>query len=84
MFVYQSTYNVIKYLNTSTEYTTSWRSKGVYNTKLIAIKNDYLPNIKYFKYKIGIQFNNTPLIVEQNIYTSKIINVYIIYERKLC
>ena len=27
MFVYQATYNVIKYLNISTEYITSWRSK---------------------------------------------------------
>ena len=51
MFVYQPTYNVIKYLNTSTEYITSWRSKGVYNAKLIPIKNHSLPNIKYFNKK---------------------------------
>ena len=80
MLVYQPSYNVIKYLNTSTKYITNWRSKGVYNTKLIPIKNDSLPNIKYFKYKIGIQLNKTPLIVEQNIYVSKMINVYIIYD----
>ena len=30
MFVYQPN-NMIKYLNTSTEYIISWRSKGVYN-----------------------------------------------------
>ena len=46
IFVYQPTYNVIKYLNTSTECIISWRSKGVYNTKLIPIKNNSLPNIK--------------------------------------
>ena len=42
IFVYQPTYNVIRYLNTSTEYIISWRSKGVYNTKLNPIKKDYL------------------------------------------
>ena len=48
MFIYQATFNVVKYLNTSTEYIISWKSKGVYNTKLIPIKNDSLPKIKYF------------------------------------
>ena len=27
-----------------------------------------MPNIKYFKFKIGIQFNNTPLVAEENNY----------------
>ena len=51
MFVYQPTFSVIKYLNTSTEYIISWKSKGVYNTKFIPIKNDSLSNIKYFNKK---------------------------------
>ena len=58
-----------------TEYITSWKLKGVYNTKLLPTKKDSLPNIKCFKYKIEIQFNNTSLVVEQNNYGSKIINV---------
>ena len=38
-----------------------------------------LPNIKYFEYKIGIQFNNTALVIEQN-YASRIVNFYILYD----
>ena len=35
---------------------------------------------KYFEYKIGLQFNDTPLVVEQNNYASKIVYVYIVYD----
>ena len=49
MFIYQPTYNMIKYLNTNTESILSWKSKGVYNTRLIPIKNDSLPNIEHLK-----------------------------------
>ena len=38
----------------------------------------FLPNKKRFGYKIGIQFNNTPLVAEQNNYASKIVNAYIV------
>ena len=33
-----------------------------------------------FWIKKGIQFNNTPLVVEQNKYTTKTVNVYIVYD----
>ena len=39
-----------------------------------------LPNIKYFVPKIAIQFNNTPLVVEQNNYATKIASAYIVYD----
>ena len=42
--------------------------KRVYNSKLSELHNTFLPNIKYFKFKIGIQFNNTPLVAEENNY----------------
>ena len=29
---------------------------------------------------MGIQFNSTPLIIEQNNYTMKIVNAYIVYD----
>ena len=80
MFVYHPTFSMIKYLNNSNEYIISWRSKGVCNTKLIPIKNDSLPNIKYFNKKIALQFNYTPLVAEQNDHASKIVNVYIVYD----
>ena len=35
---------------------------------------------KYFRNKIGIQLNSTPLVVEQNNYATKTVNVYIIYD----
>ena len=40
----------------------------------------FLPDIKYFWKKIGIHFNSTPLVTEQNNYTTKIGNVNIIYD----
>ena len=40
----------------------------------------FLPNVKYFRNMIGIQFNNTPLVIEKNNYATKIVNVYIIYD----
>ena len=43
-----------------TEYAISWKSKGVYNPKLIALNSDFLPNLKYLKK--GLKFNNNPII----------------------
>ena len=39
----------------------------------------FLLNIKYFRYKVGIQLNSTDLVVELNNYATKIVNSYIIY-----
>ena len=38
----------------------------------------FLPNIKNFGSKIGIQFNNTLLVAEQNNHKTKTINAYIV------
>lgn len=35
--------------NIKTRVLNSWKSKKVYHSKLIALKNDFLPNIKYFE-----------------------------------
>ena len=40
----------------------------------------FLPNTKQFDHKIGIQLNNTLLVLEQNNYTSKIVNIFIAYD----
>ena len=64
----------------STEYIISGNSRGVYNSKRIALHGAFLSNIKYFTNKIGIQFNSSPLVIEQNNYTTKIVNVYIVYD----
>ena len=63
-----------------TEYVISWKSREVYNSKLTTLHGAFLPNIKYFGSKIGIQFNNTPLVVEQNNYMTKTVNAYIVYD----
>ena len=64
----------------STEYFIRWKTKGVYNSKLMALHGTLLPNIKYFRKKIEIQFSNTNLVIEQKNCSTKISNVYIIYD----
>ena len=67
MFVYQPTFNVLKLkIDKGKEYITGWKSKGGYKSKPIALHDPFLPNVKYFGNKIGMQFNNTPLVIEQN------------------
>ena len=62
------------------EYTISWKSKISYISKLTALHGVFLPNIKYFGVKTGIQFNNNPLATEQINYARKIVQVYIVYD----
>ena len=76
MFVYQPTFHVLELKNgKGTEYI-----KGIYNSKLIALHSALLPNVKYFEKKIGRQFNSTPLVIGQNNYTTRNVNVYIVYD----
>ena len=56
MSAYQATSTTIKYGDTNTEYVIDGKWKGVYVTELVAIKNDSLSDIRYFKHGIGIQF----------------------------
>ena len=66
IFVYQPTFNVLELKkDKGTEYIISWKSKGVYNSKLIASDGAFLANLKYFRNKIGIQLNSTHLVMEQ-------------------
>ena len=44
-----------------TEYIVGWGSKGLYNSKPIALHDAFLSNVKYFGIKIRIQNNNTLL-----------------------
>ena len=48
-------------------------------SKLFSCHGAFLPDIKHFEYKIGIQFNNTALVVEQLNYATKTVNDYMIY-----
>ena len=46
----------------------------------MALHGAFLPDIKYFRKKIGMQFNNTPLFAKQNNNKTKNVNAYIVYE----
>ena len=49
IIVYQPTFNLLKLKKYGgTEYIIGWKSKGVYNSKFIALHGTFLPNIKYF------------------------------------
>ena len=47
---------------------------------LDVLNSDFLPNLKYFVNKIEIHFKNTPLVIEQNNYKTKIVDVHIVYD----
>ena len=48
-------FNVLELKNGKcTEYIINWKSKGLYNSKLITLHVAFLPNVKYFSNKIGI------------------------------
>ena len=80
-FVYQSKISMLELKKEKgTEYITGCKSKGVYNSKLKASHGAFLTNVRYFGNKTGIQFNSTPLIIEQNNYVTEIVNVYIVYD----
>ena len=80
-FVYQPTFNVLELkIDKGTKYGIGWKSKRLFNSKLVALHGAFLSNIKYFGKKIGMQFNNTPLVEEQNNYASKIVNISIVYD----
>ena len=46
MFAYQPVFNTVKYKNMTTECAISWKSKVAYNSKLLVLNSDFLPNIK--------------------------------------
>ena len=81
MFVYQPTLETlkIKYEKTS-ENVTSWKSKGVYNSNLKPLHGALLPHWKYAEKKISVNLNKSPLVVQKNNYSTKIVNAYIVYD----
>ena len=81
MFVCQQIFKELKLKKVKgAEYIICWKSKGAYNYKFIALYGACLPYEKYFGNKIGIQFNSTFLVKQQNNYATKIVNVYIVYD----
>ena len=58
----------------------SWKSNGVYNSKLKPLYTAFLHSIKLYGYKMEVKFDKDLLAVEQNNYLTQIVNVYIIYD----
>ena len=63
----------------SPDYVTGWKLKELDNSRLIALHGAFYYH-KMFRKKIGIQFDNTLFIIEQNKCTKKIVNVYSVYD----
>ena len=47
-------------MDKNTEYVISRKSEGLFKSKPLPLDDVFLSNIKCFRCKIGIQFNNTP------------------------
>ena len=79
MFVYQPALDTLELKkDKGADYFLSWKPKGVYNSKFKPLYTDFLPNVKYYGFKIGTQFSNNHLVLEQSNYLTKIENVYIV------
>ena len=85
MFVYQPTLSMLQLQKgKGTHYILNWKSKGLYTSILFPKHSPFLHSVKFFGYEIGIKFDKDPLAVEQKIYTTKIVNAYIVYELGTC
>ena len=80
-FVYQQTLDTFEIkIDKGIDYVLSWKSNGVYNSKLKPLYTDFLHSIKLTGYKMGIKFDKGSLAVEQNNYLIKIVNIYMVYD----
>ena len=81
MFAYQPICNILELKeNKGLKYAISWKSNKLCTFKFILLNGILLPTIRQFGYKIGLPFNSSALVVEQNNYTTKVINSYIAYD----
>ena len=77
MFFYQPLLNTLELKkDKATNYVLSWKSKVVYASKLKHLCTAFLYSIKFSGCKLKIKFDKDPLAVEQNNYTTKIVNAY--------
>ena len=54
-------------------------NQNVYSN-LNFFRGAFLLNVKWFGYKIGIQFNNNPLVAEQKSDAIKTVNAYVVFD----
>ena len=61
MFIYRPTLDTLKLKkDNSTDYVFSWKSNGVYNSKLKSLYTGFLNSIKLSGYKMVIKFDKGP------------------------
>ena len=56
------------------------KSKCLFESKIFPLHGAFLLNVKWFGYKIGIQFNNNPLVAEQKSDAIKTVNAYVVFD----
>ena len=79
-FFYQPTLDTLELKkDKGTDYVLSWKSNGVYNSKLTPLYGDFLYSKNLSEYRIEIKFDKNHLPVEQNSYLTKIVNVFVYY-----
>ena len=87
-FVYQPHFDTLELKkDKSTDSVLSWKSKGVFNSKLKPLYTAFLHSINFSEYRIRIKFDKDPLVVEQSSYLTKILNVYIhkvVIKKSMC
>ena len=66
--------------NKSTEYVIASKSETLFKSWLGLFYKDFVPGIKCFGYKIGIQFSITAVVAKENNYLAKILNFCIAYD----
>ena len=80
-FFYQPTLDTLELRkDKDTDYVLSWDQKGVYKSKLMKLYTASLLSITCSGNRMGIKLDKSPLAAEQNNYSSKIVNVYIVYD----
>ena len=81
MFVYQPTFDTLDLKkDRDTDYLLSWKSKGVYTSKFKPLYTAFFHSIKFSRHKVGIIFDKDPLVIDQNNYTTKKVNVSIVFD----
>ena len=76
IFVYQPTLDMSELKkDKDTDNVLSWKSNGIYNSKIKPLYTAFLHSIKLSGYRLGINFYKDSLAVEQNNYLYKIVNV---------
>ena len=82
MFVHQPTSNTLELKeDKGTEYVISWKSKGVYTSKLKPLYTAFLHSINLSGYRMGIKFDKDSSCGSKQLrkIKTKVVNAYIVY-----